>query len=135
MNTNLKVVLSAVSLAAVVAAPAVAKSHTQHYTIHTQHIAPALAHSNYMVFQHQGKPALAHSNYTVYQHQGNRVLGADPDPQVRLEMQRDGNSSWESMGGGGGGRRRPPGPGCARQSTPAALRSVQRQCCFPPRPA
>jgi uncharacterized membrane protein len=86
MNTNLKVVLSAVSLATVVAAPAVAKSHTQRYTTHTQHTAPALAHSN----------------YTVFQAQGNGVLGADPDPQVRLEMQRDGNSSCESMGGGGG---------------------------------
>jgi uncharacterized membrane protein len=87
MNTNLKVVLSAVSLATVVAAPAVAKSHTLRYTNRIQHTAPALAHSN----------------YTVFQAQGNRVLGADPDPQVRLEMQRDGNSSWESMGGGGGG--------------------------------
>jgi hypothetical protein len=118
MNTNLRVVLSAVSLASVVAAPAVAKSHTQRYATHTRHAAlalahsnytvyqyqgnPVLTHSNYMVFQHQGHPALAHSNYTVYQHQGNKVLGADPDPQVRLEMQRDGNSSWESMGGGGG---------------------------------
>jgi uncharacterized membrane protein YgcG len=87
MNTNLKVVLSAVSLATVMAAPAVARSHTQRYTTHTQHTAPALAHWNYMVFQAQG----------------NRVLGADPDPQVRLELQRDGNSSWESMGGSGGG--------------------------------
>jgi hypothetical protein len=81
MNTNPKVVVSAVALAALVTAPAVAKSHTR------QHAAPVLAHSN----------------HTVFQAQGNRVLGTDPDPQVRLEMQRDGNSSWESMGRGGGG--------------------------------
>jgi hypothetical protein len=94
MNTNLKVVLSAVSLATVVVAPAVAKSHTQRYTTHTQRYTTHTQHT---------APALALSNYTVFQAQGNRVLGADPDPQVRLEMQRDGNSSWESMGGGGGG--------------------------------
>jgi uncharacterized membrane protein YgcG len=87
MNTNPKVVVSAVALAALVTAPAVAKSHTRH------HAAPVL----------YSAPALAHSNHTVFQAQGNRVLGTDPDPQVRLEMQRDGNSSWESMGGGGGG--------------------------------
>jgi hypothetical protein len=50
MNTNLKVIASAVALATVVTAPAVAKSHTR------QHAAPAL----------YGAPALAHSNYTVF---------------------------------------------------------------------
>jgi hypothetical protein len=91
MNTNLKVIVSAIALAialaTVVTASAVAKSYTR------QHAAPAL----------YGAPALAHSNYTVFQPQGNRVLGADPDPRIRSEILRDGNSSWESMGGGGGG--------------------------------
>jgi uncharacterized membrane protein YgcG len=87
MKTNLKVIVSAVALATVVTAPVVAKSRTR------QHAAPSL----------YGAPAMAHSNHTVFQAQGNRVLGTDPDPQVRLEMLRDGNSSWESMGGGGGG--------------------------------
>jgi hypothetical protein len=85
MNMNLKVIVSVV-LAAVATAPAVAKSHPR------QHAAPALYTA----------AALAHSNQTVVQAQGNRMLGTDPDPQVRLEMKRDGNSSWESMGGGGG---------------------------------
>ena len=40
MNRNLKVVLSAVALAALVAAPAVAKSRTQQYT---EHSAPGVA--------------------------------------------------------------------------------------------
>jgi uncharacterized membrane protein YgcG len=86
MKTNLKVIVSAVALATVVTAPAVAKSRTR------QHAAPALY-----------APALAHSNYTVFLPQGNKVLGADPDPRIRFEILRDGNSSWESMGGGGGG--------------------------------
>jgi hypothetical protein len=87
MNTNLKVMVSAVALGTVVTAPAVAKSHAR------QHAAPAL----------YGAPALAHSNYTVFQPQGNKALGADPDPRIRFEILRDGNSSWESMGGGGNG--------------------------------
>jgi hypothetical protein len=87
MNTKLKVIVSAVALCTVVTVPAVAKSHTR------QHAAAAL----------YGAPALAHSSYTVFQHQGNKVLGADPDPRIRFEIMRDGNSSWESMGGGEGG--------------------------------
>jgi hypothetical protein len=86
MNPNLKVIVSTVALAAFMTVPAVAKSHAR------QHAAPAL----------YGAPALAHSNYTVFQPQGNRMLGADPDPRIRAEILRDGNSSWESMGGGGG---------------------------------
>jgi hypothetical protein len=85
MNMNLKVTLS-VALAAVATAPAAAKFHPR------QRAAPVLYTA----------AALAHSNHTVLQAQGNRMLGTDPDPQVRLEMKRDGNSSWESMGGGGG---------------------------------
>jgi uncharacterized membrane protein YgcG len=90
MNTNLKVIASAVALATVVTAPAVAKSHTRQHAAPALYGAPALAYSNY-------------SNYTVFQPQGNRVLGTDPDPRIRFEILRDGNSSWESMGGGGGG--------------------------------
>ena len=83
MNTNLKVVLSAVAFAALVTAPAVAKSRPRHDTA----------------------PAEVHSKFTVIQAQGyRRVLGADPDPQVRLEMRRDGNSSWESGRGTRKGR-------------------------------
>jgi hypothetical protein len=63
MNTNVKVVLSALALAAFMAAPAVAKSGTQH------HIP-------------------AYSNNTVVQN--GHVLGADPDRGVRLELRRDG---------------------------------------------
>ena len=65
MNTNLKVALSAVALAAFVAAPAVAKSRTQHHNT----------------------LASAYSNNTVVQN--GHVLGADPDPSVRAELRRD----------------------------------------------
>jgi hypothetical protein len=66
MNTYLKVVLSAVALAAFAAAPAVAKSHThQHNT-----------------------QALAYSNNTVVQN--GYVLGADPDRHVRFDIRRNG---------------------------------------------
>jgi hypothetical protein len=63
MNTYLKVVLSGVALAAFVAAPAVAKSRTQHHNT-------------------------VYSNNTVVQ--DGYVLGADPDRGVRLELRRDG---------------------------------------------
>jgi hypothetical protein len=75
MNSNFKVALSAVALAAFVAAPAVAKSHTQH------HITLAPAYSNNTV-------APAYPNDIVVQN--GHVLGADPDPGVRLELRRDG---------------------------------------------
>jgi hypothetical protein len=65
MKTNLMVALSAVALAALVAAPAVAKSRTQHNT-----------------------QAPAYSNNTVVQ--DSQVLGADPDGFVRSEIRRDG---------------------------------------------
>jgi hypothetical protein len=66
MNTNLKVVLSAVAFAALVAAPAVAKSSTHHNT------------------QAHGYSY----NHTVVQN--GHVLGADPDAGVRFELRRDG---------------------------------------------
>ena len=84
MNTNLKVMVSAVALGTVVTAPAVAKSHAR------QHAAPAL----------YGAPALAHSNYTVFQPQGNKALGADPDPRIRFEILRDAiprGNRWEGV--------------------------------------
>jgi hypothetical protein len=61
MNTNLKVVLSAVAFATFAAAPAVAKSRAQH-------------HNTY-------------SNNTVVWN--GQVIGADPDQGVRLELRRD----------------------------------------------
>jgi hypothetical protein len=64
MNTNLKVALSTVALAALVAAPAVAKSHTQH-------------HSNIYL------------NDAVVEN--GRVVGADPDSRVRFQIRRDYN--------------------------------------------
>jgi hypothetical protein len=72
MNKNLKVLLSAVALAALVAAPAVAKSGTQ------QHTAPALAHRNDI-------PT-------------GQMFGTDPDPRIRFELRREGSSSWEAVG-------------------------------------
>jgi hypothetical protein len=69
MKTNLKVALSAVLLAALVAAPAVAKTRNQ-----------------------QSAPAQSYSNNTVYGE--GHVLGTDPDPRVRSEILRDGNSAY-----------------------------------------
>jgi hypothetical protein len=69
MKTNLKVVLSAVALAALVAAPAVAKSRNQ-----------------------QSAPAQTYSNNTVYGE--GHVLGTDPDPRIRSEILRDGNPAY-----------------------------------------
>jgi hypothetical protein len=65
MNTNLKIALSAVALAALVAAPAVAKSRTSQQTGQTP----------------------AYSNSTVVQ--DGRVVGSDPDGFVRQEIRRD----------------------------------------------
>jgi hypothetical protein len=70
MKTNLKVVLSAVALAALVAAPAVAKSRTQQQT------AP-------QTYSQQGVSGENHN------------LGTDPDPRVRSEILRDGNAAYE----------------------------------------
>jgi hypothetical protein len=79
MNKNLKVLLSAVALAALVAAPAVAKSRTQPH-----HTAPTQAHQN--------SPG-------VRDYQTGDILGTDPDPRIRYELRRDGSSSWEEPAG------------------------------------
>ena len=68
MKSNLKVVLSAVALAALVAAPAVAKSRTQHQTGQI----PAYSHNEVI--------------------QDGKVLGTDPDANIRGQILRDGNS-------------------------------------------
>jgi hypothetical protein len=65
MNRYLKVALSGVALTALVAAPAVAKSHSHH-----------------------GVHVPSYSSNTVVQ--DGYVLGADPDRGVRLELRRDG---------------------------------------------
>jgi hypothetical protein len=70
MDKNLKVVLSAVALAALVAVPANAKSRT-----HTEQTAPTLAYRNGTVIL------------------PGQVPGTDP--RIRAELRRDGSSSWE----------------------------------------
>jgi hypothetical protein len=75
MNKNLKVLLSTVALAALVAAPAVAKSRTQPH-----HAAPTQVHR---------------SSTGVRDYVTGDILGTDPDPRVRYELRRDGSSSWE----------------------------------------
>jgi hypothetical protein len=70
------VLLSAVALTVLVAAPAVAKSRTQ---------------------PHNAAPALAHRNGTdIRDIQTGQMPGIDPDPRVRYELRRDGSSSWEA---------------------------------------
>jgi hypothetical protein len=79
MNTNLKVLLSAVAVAAVVgspAAPAVAKSRAQlHYFAPdvVQRITPDIR------------------DYVTHER-----LSTDPDPRIRSQLRRDGSSSWET---------------------------------------
>jgi hypothetical protein len=75
MNKNLKVVLSAVAVAALVAPPAVAKPRTQ-----PRQIAPTQAHRN---------------STGVRDYVTGEILGTDPDPRVRYELKRDGSSSWD----------------------------------------
>jgi len=75
MNKNLKVLLSAVALAALVAAPAVAKSRTQ-----PNHTAATQVHR---------------SSTGVRDYVTGEVLGTDPDPRIRYELKRDGSSSWD----------------------------------------
>jgi hypothetical protein len=78
MDKNLKVVLSGVALATLMAAPAVAaaaKSRTQ-----PRQAAPTQAHRNGPV---------------VRDYFSGDYLGTDPDPRVRYELRRDGSSSWD----------------------------------------
>jgi hypothetical protein len=70
MNNTVKVALSAIALAALVAAPAVAKSRNQ-----------------------QTAPAQTYSNQGVYGE--NHNLGTDPDPRVRSEILREGSSAYD----------------------------------------
>jgi hypothetical protein len=76
MNTNLKVLLSAVAVAAVVGSPAVARSRTQlHYFAPdvVQRITPDIR------------------DYVTHER-----LSTDPDPRIRSQLRRDGSSSWET---------------------------------------
>jgi hypothetical protein len=76
MNKNLKVLLSAIAVAALVATPAVAKSHTQ---------------------LHYAGPDLAHrSGADIRDYVTGQRLSTDPDPRIRSELRRDGSSSWEA---------------------------------------
>jgi hypothetical protein len=68
MKTNLRVALSAIALAAIVAAPALAKSHPQ---------------------QHDTQPAIYSSKAVVVD---GKVIGADPDGFIRFEIRRDNKS-------------------------------------------
>jgi hypothetical protein len=69
MTNTVKVALSALALAALVSAPAVAKSRTQSQT-----------------------QAPTYSNNTVYGE--GHVLGTDPDPRIRSELLRNGNAAY-----------------------------------------
>jgi hypothetical protein len=76
MNKHLKVLLSAVAVAALVAAPGVAKSRTQlHYT------APDVVHRN---------------GVDIRDYVTGQRLSTDPDPRIRFQLRRDGSSSWEA---------------------------------------
>jgi len=78
MSKNLKVLLSAVALTTLVAAPAVAKSRTQPH-----HTAPTQVHRS-------STGVTGVRDYVT-----GEILGTDPDPRVRYELRRDGSSSWD----------------------------------------
>jgi hypothetical protein len=70
---NTKTLLTAVSLAALVATPAFAQKHRAH-------VQDAYASAAEPAYQgYQGGTVVS----------GGRVIGADPDPQVRFELERD----------------------------------------------
>ena len=81
MEHSLKKLLVIVALAALVAAPAVAKSRT-----HPHQTAPTQAHRN----------STAINGKDIRDYETRQMLGTDPDPQVRFELRRDGSSSWEA---------------------------------------
>jgi hypothetical protein len=67
MNSNLEVLMSAIGLAALVSTPVLAKQRA-----HNGHPAPAQSSISSAVVSAEG-----------------RVIGADPDPAIRFEIQRD----------------------------------------------
>ena len=77
MKTNLKVALSAIALAAVVAVPAVAKSRPPQQDAQQQRDIQAPIYSNKAV---------------VVDGTDGKVIGADPDSFVRFQIQRDNRS-------------------------------------------
>ena len=66
MNTNLKVLISAVGFVALAASPVLAKPHVQH----NPHASAAVSSKTTVVGP-------------------NGVIGTDPDPAIRSELQRD----------------------------------------------
>jgi hypothetical protein len=72
----MKILITAVALAAMAASPAFARTHVRH------HAAPVYAQpeAGYAAPQ-------AYNRGEVFQ--GNEYIGSDPDARVRLEMQRD----------------------------------------------
>jgi hypothetical protein len=69
MSNTVKAALSALALAALVAAPATAKSRNQ-----------------------QSAPTQTYSNQNVYGE--GHYLGTDPDPRIRSEIMREGNAAY-----------------------------------------
>ena len=77
MKTNLKVVLSGIAVAAVVAVPAVAKSRPPQQDAQQQRDAQTPIYSNKAV---------------VVDGTDGKVIGADPDSFIRFQIQRDNKS-------------------------------------------
>ena len=77
MKTNLKVALSVIALAALVAVPAVAKSRPPQQDAQQQRDAQTPIYSNKAV---------------VVDGTDGKVIGADPDSLIRFQIQRDNRS-------------------------------------------
>lgn len=76
MTTNLKVLMSAAGLAVLATSPVLAATHVRH-------AAPAAA---------------ATAGSTIVVAPNGQVIGADPDANIRLEMQRDWGTSVGANG-------------------------------------
>ena len=77
----MKMLVATAALAAIIASPALAQT-SQTYRAPIQH--PSQYDQSYGRTEAQPHTA---SPYSVYE--GNTYLGADPDPNVRLELRRD----------------------------------------------
>jgi hypothetical protein len=99
MSTNLKILISAVGVAALLATPAVAKTRAHH------HAAPRAA---YAAGRIQAAPASPYSgiyynkilpyNEMIVTNPDGRYAGTDPDPRIRADMRRGGGGTNSANG-------------------------------------
>jgi hypothetical protein len=82
-NKNMKTLLATVALAAVIASPAFAQTGTRSHVQTSEHP----SQYDQPVGREEAQPRSAAQGSPVYDN--NHYLGADPDPNVRLDLLRD----------------------------------------------